>query len=306
MLQQTQVATVIPYFERWMARFPTCVALSSATEDEVLAAWQGLGYYSRARNLHRAACQIVVRHGGVVPSSVDAISELPGIGRYTAGAIASFAFDQPVAAVDANIARVLSRLFDLQVPIDTTLGSKALWDFATLLLPESAGGLHTSALMELGALVCVPTRPQCLICPVRSYCAAEKPELLPLKRPRRAVVDLVESCGWITDGSRILLEQQTGPRWRGLWKLPLIETASSSGDSRIQDPPTDEAGAPLLCLVYPFTHHRVTLSLFAGETPHVLLSNQAWFAADPEILPAMPSPHRRATLRMFAARVGAR
>ena len=228
MLQQTQVATVIPYFERWLARFPTFAALAVGDEADVLHAWQGLGYYARARNLHRAARAVVEQHGGALPPDPAAIAQLPGVGRYTAGALASFAFDLPVAAVDANIARVLARLIDLQEPIDSTSGATRIWTAAESLLPRRSGGrLHTSALMELGALVCIPRTPKCAECPLQGECRAESPELLPLKNARKKTVALEENCRWVVQDNQLLVELQTGSRWKGLWKLPAMATVSS-------------------------------------------------------------------------------
>ena len=281
MLQQTQVATVIPFYERWLARFPDFSTLAAATEADVLGVWQGLGYYSRARNLHRAARQIVAEHDGVLPADPAVIARLPGIGRYTAGAIASFAFDLPVAAIDANIARVLARMLDLHEPIDGTRGAAALWSAAEALLPKDAGRLHTSALMELGALLCIPAKPQCLLCPVREQCRASDPELLPIKRPRAKTIALREDCAWIVKGRRILLEQQTGSLWRGLWKLPAFANSSA-----IQEPVT--------FLTYPFTHHRVHLSVFSAPVPAMLGPTHQWFLlAELKDVP-LAAPHRRA------------
>jgi A/G-specific adenine glycosylase len=288
MLQQTQVATVIPYYNRWMERFPSFSALAQAREDAVLAEWQGLGYYSRARNLRRAAQQVVAEFGGALPADFTAIAKLPGVGRYTVGAICSFAFDQPVVTIDANIARVIARLIDLQLAVDGSAGTDALSVAAEALLPKSGGSLHTSSLMELGALLCTPAKPQCLICPVRPYCAAKEPHLLPRKKPRRALVALEESCALITDGPRVLLEQQIGKRWRGLWKLPVLTPSDAAA----------AAAAPLLQLSYPFTHHRVALSVFAAAPPAVLSAEQQWFSSASSELPAMPSPHRRAVLAL--------
>lgn len=280
MLQQTQVATVIPYFERWLRRFPDFATLAAAEEAEVLSLWQGLGYYSRARNLHRAAQLVVEKHGGVLPDDVDAIAELPGVGRYTVGAIASFAFDRPIATVDGNIARVLARIIDLQLLADSREGQELLWQTAEALLPPRGGRLYTSALMELGALLCTPRTPQCLICPIRDFCAAEEPEKLPLKRARARTVELDESCAWTVREDAILLEQQTGSRWRGLWKLPRLEAA-----------PAQE---PLHRAEYPFTNHRVTLRVFRMPPPGDLGPNQSWIPrADLGTL-ALTAPHRRA------------
>ncbi|MGB8168728.1 MAG: A/G-specific adenine glycosylase [Chthoniobacteraceae bacterium] len=281
MLQQTQVATVIPFFERWMKRFPDFAALASASEAEVLGVWQGLGYYSRARNLHRAAQHVVAELGGVLPPEIREISKLPGVGAYTAGAIASFAFDLAVPTIDGNIARVLARLLDSHEPIDTKAGASILTDAATTLLPASGGREHTSAIMELGALICSPTKPRCLECPVREECRATDPDSLPIKRPRAKIVAMREDCAWIVRGRRILLAQQTGARWRGLWKLPALATPVN-GDE------------PLSFLTYPFTHHRVHLSIYRASAPPQLAPNEQWFLSAELADIALTAPHRRA------------
>jgi A/G-specific adenine glycosylase len=281
MLQQTQVATVIPFYERWLARFPNFATLACAKEAEVLGVWQGLGYYSRARNLHRTAQQIVAEHGGELPRGPATLARLPGIGRYTAGALASFAFDLSVAAIDGNIARVLARLLDLHAPIDARSGASVLWRAAEALLPKTGGRAHNSALMELGAIVCTSAKPRCLLCPIRENCRTKDPELLPVKRPRAKTVALREDCAWIVRGRRVLLEQQTGARWRGLWKLPALTA-----------PPS--ATTPVASLTYPFTHHRVALSVFASTPPPQLATNQQWFLFAELAHIALAAPHRRA------------
>ena len=286
MLQQTQVVTVIPYFERWLARFPDFPALAAAEEADVLHIWQGLGYYARARNLHRAAKKVAEEHGGELPNDLAAIAALPGVGRYTAGAVASFAFDQATPIIDANIARVLARLLDLHEPIDTKKGAEILWQTAKMLLPKKGGRLHNSALMELGALLCTPRAPQCLICPIRVHCRAKNPETLPRKKPRPKTVALTEDCAWIVREGKLLLEQQTGSRWRGLWKLPVL---------------TDRpAGARLmLAFDYPFTHHRVTLSVYRSRASADPISpDQQWIALNEIDTIALAAPHRRAIQRL--------
>ena len=288
MLQQTQVATVIPFYERWLARFPDFATLAAATEADVLGVWQGLGYYARARNLHAAAKEIVAEHRGALPPDPAVIAKLPGIGRYTAGAIASFAFDLPVAAIDANIARVLARLLDLHEPIDGKTGAAILWQAAEALLPEKGGRLHTSALMELGALICKPDKPQCLLCPVREPCRASDPELLPIKKARTKTIAMREDCAWIVKGRHLLLEQQTGPRWRGLWKLPALPDPSTIGNRQVPVP------EPLTFLTYPFTHHRVSLSVFDFPAPRRLEGTQQWFLLAELSHVALAAPHRRA------------
>ena len=186
MLQQTQVATVIPYYKEWLRRFPDFSTLADASENDVLHAWQGLGYYARARNLRATAIAIMEKHGGKFPRKLESIRELPGIGRYTANAVATFAFDQSVPIVEANIARVLSRLFNVQTPIDTSAGRERLWSLAAELLPERHAGRHNSALMEFGALVC-GVRPKCPSCPVKIFCRATEPTILPRKKARPAL-----------------------------------------------------------------------------------------------------------------------
>ena len=279
MLQQTQVATVIPFFERWMKRFPDFATLAAASEADVLSLWQGLGYYSRARNLHRAAKLVVEHFSGELPDDDEAIASLPGVGRYTVGAIAGFAFDRPVATVDGNIARVLARVLDFRAPVDSREGQALIWRTAEALLPARGGRLYTSALMELGALLCTPRTPQCLLCPVRELCTATEPEKLPIKRARAKIIPLDEPCAWIHRDGAILLEHQTGARWRGLWKLPRTE-------------PLDTP--PLHAAEYPFTNHRVSLRVFAARAPRVLPAHHAWVReADLAALP-LTAPHRRA------------
>ncbi len=286
MLQQTQVTTVIDYYRRWLARFPNAAALAAAEESEVLHAWQGLGYYSRARNLHKAAQALVRDHGGSFPTDPEAIRTLPGVGRYTAAAVATFAFDAPTPPVDGNIARVLARLLDFREPVDATAGLEYLWRTATRWQPDREAGFYNEAMMELGALLCTPRAPACIICPVRRFCAAGEPESLPVKKPRRKTILLDEHCAWTIQDGRVLLEQQTGSRWRGLWRLPLLPSPAEVG-----------ADTPLVTLDYPFTHHRITLKVFparmsAGET-------RQWFAvADLGDVP-MPAPHRRALKQLL-------
>lgn len=284
MLQQTQVVTVLDYFARWMKRFPDFATLAAASEPEVLALWQGLGYYSRARNLHRAAKVVLQEHHGKMPSDPAEIRKLPGIGRYTAGAVATFAFDVSTPIVDANIARVLARLMDMRLPIDSTAGQSAIWNEAEALQPEKKAGLFNSALMELGALICLPRSPKCLICPVQKICRAVDPGTLPIKKPRRKVVELSEDSAWIIKNGRILLEQQNGSRWKGLWKLPLMAI---------------EGTGELLQFHYPFTHHRVTLSVFAQPVPAKIGSAQRWFKLNELHDIPLAAPHRRAIERLM-------
>ena len=288
MLQQTQVATVIDYYVRWMKRFPDALALAAALESDVLHAWQGLGYYTRARNLHAAAQEIARQHGGVFPRQAEQLRALPGVGHYTAAAVATFAFDQPTPPVDGNIIRVTARLLDYRKPVDSAAGLSHLRATAQQWQPragEGGAGIFNEALMELGALVCTPRSPRCPACPARIFCKAQAPETIPVKRPRPKRVELAEHCGWIVRDQRVLLEQQTGKRWRGLWRLPILTEPHS--------------GVALAALTYPFTHHRVSLSVFPGTSPLFLEENQRWFSSTELDAVPMPAPHRRALKKLL-------
>jgi A/G-specific adenine glycosylase len=188
MLQQTQVATVIPYYHRWLCRFPDFASLARASESEVLRAWQGLGYYARARNLHATAKTIMDRHGGKFPREINQIQELPGIGKYTAHAVASFGFDQSVPIVEANTGRVLARLFNLRESIDSGGGWKTLWQRAASLLPKSNSASFNSALLDLGALVCVARQPSATCAPLNRFAAQKIPLRFPYGKrdPKRS------------------------------------------------------------------------------------------------------------------------
>ncbi len=289
MLQQTQVATVIDYYQRWMVRFPDFATLAAASESDVLHAWQGLGYYSRARNLHAAARVVIDKMGGVFPQEIEQIRSLPGVGPYTAAAIATFAFDQPTPPVDGNIIRVTARLCDYRKPVDTAAGGHDLRSIAQQWQPsleEGGAGMLNEALMELGALICTPRAPRCSACPVRLFCQVQEPETLPIKRPPPKTVELDEHCGWIVHQGRVLLEQQTGKRWRGMWKLPLLTEPHS--------------GEPLAALRYPFTNHRVNLAVFPATTPLFLAENQQWIPLEQLETIAITAPHRRALNQLIA------
>jgi A/G-specific adenine glycosylase len=288
MLQQTQVATVIPYYDKWRRRFPDFATLATASEHEVLHAWQGLGYYARARNLRATAQIIMAKYGGRFPESLDAIRNLPGVGRYTANAVMTFAFNKSVPVVEANIARLLARLFNLQIPIDTSLGRETLWQRAAELLPLDGARLHNSALMDLGALVC-GAQPHCIDCPVRNFCRAENPSKLPLKRAPRVISLRTEHHGFAVRQGRVLLEQSQD-RWRGMWILPRLATAPTKC-------------RPLHISEFPFTNHRITLTVFPqAAVRRSAKSLQRWFPIDGLHSIPLPSPHRRALEKLISAR----
>lgn len=284
MLQQTQVNAVIPYYQRWLERFPDFRALALADEAEVLRVWQGLGYYARARNLHRTAQIVWHDFGGELPATREKIAQFPGIGRYTAGAITSFAFDLPEPAVDANIARVLARLTNWHEPVDTGIGREHLWKTARELLPRAHGRAHNLALMDLGALICLPRQPRCTDCPVRSCCRAENPGHLPLKKKKPATVRLIESHALVNSHRGILLEQSS-QRWRGLWILPRL------------DAPAEEA--PMVEIDFPFTHHRVTLKVFPTSSVSETKVARRWFLPEKLSEIPMPTPHRKALTQLL-------
>ena len=285
MLQQTQVAAVIPYYNNWLRRFPDFSALATASENDVLHAWQGLGYYARARHLHAAAKIVRDRHGGRLPIDPTAIRDLPGIGRYTANAVATFAFDQSVPIVDANIARLLARIHNYKQPIDTSRGRETIWQLASPLVPKRRARAFNSALMDLGALVCRP-QPKCRICPVQKFCRATKPETLPRKRLRPSLKRLIESHLWIRRGEQILLEQST-QRWRGLWILPAARSTSDR---------------PIHISIFPFTHHQITLRVFRRSSHQIDKHSQRWFSTRALDSIPIPSPHRRAIVDLLSAR----
>ncbi|MDQ2659209.1 MAG: A/G-specific adenine glycosylase [Verrucomicrobiota bacterium] len=280
MLQQTQVATVIPFYNRWLQRFPDFAALAAARESDVLHAWQGLGYYARARNLH-AAAKAIVAQGGPFPRKIERIRELPGLGRYTANAVATFAFDRSLPIVEANTARLLARLTNLQISIDSGAGRDDLWETATALVPKNNAGIYNSALIDLGAIICISGQPRCPLCPVRAFCAADEPAKLPIKKARAATKELTERHFFAEYRGRILFEQ-SADRWRGMWILPRLTNQTF-------------AGAPLHSAQFPFTNHRITLEIFAANGSLKKIPRaQRWFTfRESESIP-VPSPHRRA------------
>lgn len=230
MLQQTQVAVVVPYFERWMEAFPTIEALAHSPLEKVLKCWEGLGYYSRARNLHRAAGMIVERFEGRLPGCPQALAEIPGIGAYTRGALLSFAFRQKYAAVDGNVLRVLSRFLACQEEIDASHVKKRLQDYAEAILPDEEPWSVSEGLIELGALVC-GKKPKCTLCPLQRACGAYRHRLqdqLPKKRARPRTIELVRQVAVIRCGGRYAVQKGTkGKLMADLYEFPYIEQATS-------------------------------------------------------------------------------
>jgi len=224
MLQQTQVDTVIPYYRRWCKRFPTIRALAAAPQEAVLRLWEGLGYYARARNLHRAAQQIVHEHAGRIPRTGAELRLLPGIGRYTAAAIASIAFGVDAAVLDGNVKRVLARVFDFREDIKSARGEKKLWALAESLVPAGQAGDYNQAIMDLGATICTPLAPNCRACPVRTLCTAYKLGVQlerPVTRKRSPIPSKVLAAGVIRKNGRVLIRQRSANGLLGgLWSFP--------------------------------------------------------------------------------------
>jgi A/G-specific adenine glycosylase len=277
MLQQTRVETVIPFFERFLARFPDVHALACAEPDEVLSCWAGLGYYSRARNLHRAA-RIVARNGGMLPDTVERLRELPGVGRYTAGAVASIAFDREEPVLDGNVARVLVRLRGIHESPKRPAVAARLWDEAAALVRGPAPGDLNQALMELGALVCTPRAPRCPECPLRARCAARSTgdaEALPVREPKTPPRAVEAVAALLLRRGRVLAVRRP-PRGLlgGLWELPGGELAPrerpEAGLARALYERTGLTlrGASLRGEVeHQFTHRSLRLHVFRSDTP---------------------------------------
>ena len=229
MLQQTQVERVRDFFVRFVERFPSVQALAAAREHDVLKAWEGLGYYRRARQLHAAAQRIVADHGGEFPRTVAGLMTLPGIGRYTAGAIASIAFDVPAPIVEANSRRVLARLVGHAAPLDGPRGDEPIWGIAARLVPQRGAGRFNQALMDLGAIVCTPDRPLCGRCPLAAACVAkhrDQVDRIPAKAVRRAAKKIRETAVVVRHGDHVLVERRgPGEWWEGLWDFPRVAAA---------------------------------------------------------------------------------
>ncbi|GAB4520123.1 MAG: A/G-specific adenine glycosylase [Anaerolineae bacterium] len=281
MLQQTQVATAIPYFTRWMQRFPDISSLAAASLDDVLKAWEGLGYYARARHLHQAARLIVERHGGRIPDRRDALLALPGIGPYTAGAILSLAYGKDEPLLDGNVRRVLCRIFDIDDDPSKASTERRLWDLATQLLPPGRAGEFNEALMDLGATVCTPRAPNCEECPVRPWClAADRgtQEARPARRRRRTIPHYQVTAAIIwRDGQVLIAQRPTDAMLGGLWEFPGGKQEPGEAlEACLRREIAEELGIeievnePLPAIEHAYSHFRITLHPFhcrivAGE-----------------------------------------
>ncbi|MCE9548379.1 MAG: A/G-specific adenine glycosylase, partial [Planctomycetia bacterium] len=278
MLQQTQVRTVEAYFERFVAALPTIDSLAAADVERVLRLWEGLGYYRRARQLHRAAGQIVRDHGGRFPEDVAAVRRLPGIGRYTAGAILSISFDQAQPIVEANTLRLYARLLAYRGDPTRAAGQQLLWRFAAAILPQRHAGEFNQALMELGSLVCLPRAPRCNECPLRSLCptaAAGLQEVIPPRQTKAAPTEVSEAAVVVRRRGRVLMLRRDGAeRWSGLWDFPRFPLAAVN-DAAVRRELAGKvlemcdvkiaAAEPLTTIRHSVTRYRITLKCFVAE-----------------------------------------
>ena len=284
MLQQTQVVTVIPYFHRFMHAFPTLADLAAAPEEQVLKLWEGLGYYSRARHLH-ACAKAIVAMGGVIPSEFDELRKLPGIGDYTAAAVASMGFGQKVAVVDGNVLRVRARMLKEETPVDTSaLKKRYFQELTDIILSVDSPSLFNQAMMELGALVCKPTEPDCAQCPIALWCrafseecAADYPKKTPKKKPPHYEV----AVGLVYDGDKLLILKRSDEQMLGgLWEFPggKLEDGETPAQA-VQREIQEETGLPvavgkeLAVVNHAYSHFSITMHAFRctladdGKTP---------------------------------------
>lgn len=296
MLQQTGAATVGPYYDRFLARFPTVADLAGAPLDDVLKAWEGLGYYARARNLHRAAQIVVAEHGGQLPSDAAALARLPGVGRYTLGAILSIAFGQAVPILDGNVRRVLARVFAITDNVRTPAVERRLWALSEALVAAEAPGAFNEALMDLGATVCIPGRPRCLACPVMTLCKARElgiQEQLPVTPPRRQIPHYDVTAGVIWRGDQFLVAQRPVDKMLGgLWEFPggKCQPGETLPDCLRRELREElavevEVGAPVTVVRHAYTHFRITLHTFhcrirAGQPQPLEVADIAWTTLD--------------------------
>ncbi|WOB09212.1 A/G-specific adenine glycosylase [Piscinibacter gummiphilus] len=308
MLQQTQVSTVLAYYERFLQRFPDVQALAAASQDDVLALWSGLGYYSRARNLHACAKAVVAEHGGEFPKTAEVLQALPGIGRSTAAAIASFCFGERVAILDGNVKRVLTRFLAFDKDLAVPRHERELWAAATELLPPTDMPAYTQGIMDLGATVCLARSPQCLLCPVQAGCEARRSgtqDKYPIKTRKLKRSKRENAWLWLSKGDELWLCQrpETGV-WAGLWSLP--EFASPEELTALAEtwPGTSTV---LPSFTHVLTHLDWTLHpLHVALSPQVtktalaaitaLLPAGGWYRLDEALAMGLPAPLRKLLL----------
>lgn len=326
MLQQTQVAAVIPYYQRFLLRFPDLDSLASAPSEDVMAHWSGLGYYSRARNLHRCAQRVVAEHGAVFPADPLLLAELPGIGRSTAAAISAFAYGTRAAILDGNVKRVFARVFGVAGYPGEKAVENLLWQRAVALLPQGAESQvesYTQGLMDLGATLCSRNKPLCSTCPLMQRCVAYaegRVHELPLRKPKKAVPERRTAMLVITDGDRVLLQQRPDRGiWGGLLSLPELDPSTGMADQARFDVALSRAVAPFGVLgscepmapfAHVFTHFKLHITPYrlrlAQRVETVAQDNHVWYGADKLVGAPLPAPVKKLLLAIFskAAAVG--
>ena len=301
MLQQTQVSTVLAYYERFLARFPDVRSLAAAPLDDVLALWSGLGYYSRARNLHRCAQQVVAEHGGRFPDRAAALATLPGIGRSTAAAIAAFCFGERAAILDGNVKRVLTRALGFGGDLASAAAERELWAAAEALLPARDVDIYTQGLMDLGATVCLVRDPHCLLCPLREPCVARRegrPEAYPVKTRKLKRGARRHALLWLQQGGRWWLVQRPDRGvWAGLWSLPEFESIDAL---RALADGWPGRGEPLPAIGHALTHFDWTLEPLRWTLPprarlpaDLATESGRWFEPRDALALGLPAPIRR-------------
>ncbi len=309
MLQQTQVAAVIPYYRRFMARFPNVFSLASASEDEVLQYWSGLGYYARARNLRQAAEAITRSHGGQFPRELKAIQSLPGVGRSTAAAIAALAFGQRCAILDGNVKRVLTRCFGIDSWPGLSAVGMHLWKLAEKLLPESGLETYTQGLMDLGSTLCTRSKPACDECPLSHQCIAKRENRtteLPTAKPRKAIPQKQTVMLLLLNANEILLEKRPPSGiWGGLWSFPEIGPDEDARQVALQRLGLEtEALPPLPSFTHTFTHFRLLVTPqplhVIRQRPEVRQAAVVWLDREDALGAALPAPVRKLLQRLQA------
>ena len=300
MLQQTQVATVIPYYQRFVASFPDIATLAAATEDRVLAHWSGLGYYARGRNLHKAAQIIVAKHHGEFPRKFEDIIELPGIGRSTAAAVCALAFHERRAILDGNVKRVLARYCGIEGWAGEKKIEEKLWEQAEALLPQQDVATYTQSLMDMGATVCTRSRPKCALCPVQAECVALQTERiaeLPTPRPRKAVPERHATFLLLMHGNDILLEKRPGSGiWGGLWCPPQFDDEEAAKEWFLRNGMDASEGIRLETFTHTFTHFKLHITPLKIQIAHKPMRaaqpGGVWLDVDEALGAAIPTPVR--------------
>jgi A/G-specific adenine glycosylase len=309
--QQTQMDRVVQYFTRWVASFPDLASVAAAPEQAILKAWEGLGYYSRARNLQRAATRLLETGKNDIPADYQQLIDLPGIGPYTAAAILSIAFNQPFPLLDANVERLFARLADIDRPLKQSSTKKRLSSMAEMLLDRENPRCYNQALMELGALVCTPKKPACAICPVQMHCRAfrsDTVEFRPLPGSKQQKIEIVMACGIMRKGSKFFIQQRLHDDiWGGLWEFPggRLEQGESPLEAAIREI-KEETGwqvgkpVPFSTVIHHYTRYRVTLHSFLCFLPTSMpepvltaASQYAWVSLAQLAQYPFPAGHRQ-------------